>query len=851
MLFTKELQTSINTQFEQVIDLADYKKDEIEKGLSCCNQLEEICMKFLYCSMPLSDIANYNFNLYLSYVKHALFLRENMPWGKMIPEDIFLNYVLFYRVNNENIEDCRKLFFDMIDERAKNKSMIEAILEVNYWCLEQATYQASDERTASPLTVLRSAYGRCGEESTFTVTALRSVGIPARQVYVPRWSHCDDNHAWVEVWCDGSWHYLGACEPEPVLDIGWFTAAASRAMVIHSRLFSSYTNSEQIISKNGKVTLINNLEKYANTKKVVVQILNSDNQPVGEVKIHFEVLNYSEFFPVATIATDKEGKAQITMGQGDIHIHAVKDNRFISKIVNTKEEDTIVLYWDNAITQEISNQNFDIVPPKDDMGQAVKLTDCQKEYSRKRFAQSDYTRKQKESHFYNKEKAQKVMDRLDCQDELLRDILVKSKGNYEQIVTFLESNENNHCIADKLKMLISLVDKDYRDITHNLLQEHLNNSLAYKEKYPEDIFINYLMNPRIYYENITNYREFILNYFDHEMQRYFIEQPREIWNYINKNIHEIPELEYKQLYTYPVELLKMKKGSMMSKKILFVAICRTLGIPARIHKKDLGIQYYIKDGFVNIKNDDSQCTARLILKNIDNTKWTYMQNWSLALLREGVYESLDLMDQEWNKDKFTIDLEPGNYRIITSNRMPNGSIFCKKYCFVLSNYEVREMTVCLRKAKIADMLENIQLADFKLYDANHNVVMADAIMKESKNIVVWIEEGKEPTEHILNEMIENKEIFTTIPCHIIFVLRNKDALTNTTLLKTLKVIPNIQLYYDEETSNASSIARRVYVDPDKLPLIIVTNTGLNVVYSFSGYNVGVSDLIVKIIQAEY
>ena len=44
------------------------------------------------------------------------------------------------------------------------------------------------------------------------------MGIPARQIYTPRWAHCDDNHAWVEVWVDGSWHFLGACEPEETLD---------------------------------------------------------------------------------------------------------------------------------------------------------------------------------------------------------------------------------------------------------------------------------------------------------------------------------------------------------------------------------------------------------------------------------------------------------------------------------------------------------------------------------------------------------------------------------------------------------------------------------------------------------
>ena len=77
-------------------------------------------------------------------------------------------------------------------------------------------------------------------ESTFTVAALRSIGIPARQVYTPRWAHTDDNHAWVEAWADGKWYFLGACEPEPVLNLAWFNEPASRAMLMHTRAFGDY-----------------------------------------------------------------------------------------------------------------------------------------------------------------------------------------------------------------------------------------------------------------------------------------------------------------------------------------------------------------------------------------------------------------------------------------------------------------------------------------------------------------------------------------------------------------------------------------------------------------------------------
>ena len=97
-----------------------------------------------------------------------------------------------------------------VQERVAGKQMEAAILETNYWCAEEATYQATDDRTISAEAVYRNGIGRCGEESVFTVNALRSIGIPARQVYAHRWAHCDDNHAWVEVWCEGTWHFLGA-----------------------------------------------------------------------------------------------------------------------------------------------------------------------------------------------------------------------------------------------------------------------------------------------------------------------------------------------------------------------------------------------------------------------------------------------------------------------------------------------------------------------------------------------------------------------------------------------------------------------------------------------------------------
>lgn len=152
-------------------------------------------------------------------------------------------------MNNENLDDSRKVFYGELKERVKGLSMKDAILEVNHWCHEKVVYRPSDARTSSPLASVKTAYGRCGEESTFTVAALRSVGIPARQVYTPRWAHTDDNHAWVEAWADGEWYFFGACEPEPVLNLGWFNAPASRGMLMHTKVFGRYNVRRRLCSK--------------------------------------------------------------------------------------------------------------------------------------------------------------------------------------------------------------------------------------------------------------------------------------------------------------------------------------------------------------------------------------------------------------------------------------------------------------------------------------------------------------------------------------------------------------------------------------------------------------------------
>lgn len=333
---------------------------------ACSTFTRKQALDYLYEYMPLNDRAEQSREYFQKAVSQA-FRTKDLPWAKTVPEDLFKHYVLPPRVNNEYLDNARQEFFKELYPRVKDLSMYNAVLEVNHWCREKVEYRPTDIRTSAPLQTVARGYGRCGEESVVAVSALRSIGIPARQVYAPRWSHTNDNHAWVEVWVDGRWYYLGACEPELELDRGWFTDEASRAMLIHTFVPGDLrdpktvgmrdpkavrkqkksgsirqtsgnglpalrqqapgdepltSRGEEILSFNGLYTELNVLERYAPVKKAVVRVVDPSGRPIEGVQVSFGLYNYAEFYPLAVRLTNGDGLASLKTGLGTLFIEA-------------------------------------------------------------------------------------------------------------------------------------------------------------------------------------------------------------------------------------------------------------------------------------------------------------------------------------------------------------------------------------------------------------------------------------------------------------------------------------------------------------------------------------------------
>ena len=827
-IFLKENRERIEKNYlEQTKSLPRFFASIDEKIQKCTEEVALAC-KYLYAFMPYSDIGNYPFEVFLDYAENGVQLWKENPQIADMPEDIFLNYVLFHRVNEEEIAPCRTFFRTEIGTRIQGMNFREAALEVNYWCAEEATYHCTDDRTLSALSVYRRGNGRCGEESVFTVNALRSVGVPARQVYAPKWSHCDDNHAWVEIWCDGKWYFLGACEPEEILNKGWFTNASSRAMMIHSRIFDTKIPEGEVIGRDGMVTMLNELKRYAVTKEITVSVKDDQGLPVEGAEVSFEVLNYSEYAPIAEKETDENGRAVLTTGLGSLHIsvRACCNEEWLhaEKAMNTETEDSCEICLRHQTAGENAGYEkwtaADMFAPHDASVNTDMPDSEQKERGNKRLAAANAHREQKVRNWRNPE----------CERFLQKEV-----------------NRIEKAVAASYRedLLNVLTEKDRTDCLSDVLEEHLDLAISYHGMMNRDTFVSYVLNPRVDDEVLQKYRREIKNKFSRDEKQELRNDPSQIWKLVEKAVVSRPEKERSSVITTPAGCLNTCTGSFLSKKILFVAMARTLGVPARLNPHDRSMEYMENEKFVPVLAKTEK-NSTLILKSGEDTQWKYFQNWSIAKLENGRYVSLKLGTEAFENQHMNLPLESGKYRILTSNRLPNGNMFANEYHFEIQPGETKEIDLVLREADLEDMLENISMPEFTLRREDGSTVKASELTADGKHILAFLEEEKEPTEHILNEMMEQEEAFAGYAEKIIFVVRSKDALETPTLSKALKKLKNVQIYYDDFSEIINTLGRRMYVDPDKLPLIIVTNGSLNGIYATSGYNVGTGDMLLRL-----
>jgi Transglutaminase-like enzymes, putative cysteine proteases len=803
-------------------------------------------LKFLYAFMPLSDLADYNGDFFLANINMSLRAQSDTKWGKDIPEEVFLHYVLPCRINNENLDSFRITYYNELMERIKGRDIKEAALEINHWCHEKVSYQPSDDRTSAPMSTILSTRGRCGEESTFTVAALRTVGIPARQVYTPRWAHTDDNHAWVEIWINGQWFYMGACEPEPLLNRGWFTEPARRAMLVHTKSFGAFRGTENVINRHDNFTDINNLAKYAVTKKITVKTLDNENVPLSNAKVEYQLYNYSEFYPLAVVPTNEDGISQFETGLGDLLIWAHKGDNFDFKKISVGETDTLILKLTKKELGSIST-DLDLDVPVILSPLPVPSKELIEQNSQRINKENNIRQKYTDS-WMKPAEAKTLALRLNIDSSRVMSIIARSMGNYKEISSFLSETPES-ILLFAMSFLEILPDKDLRDIKSTTLSDHLRNStvpVSIPGESDNKLFLENILNPRVANELLVPWRHYFLTKLPSQLLINGSHDPSLIIQYLNDNIRIADDENYYQTPLTPIGVNELKVSDTGSRAICFVAICRSLGIPSRLEPGRNVPQYFFNknwhDVYFSDQRQPDQHKGYLKLQSGDtNPVPEYYIHFTLARFENGRYNTLEY---DYNKKitdfKEALPLPSGHYMLVTGNRLSDSKILSNISFFDLSENEHKTIDVKIRKdASEKKILGKIDLK--KIYTLSHLNNSSQSCVNDKGLVIIWIDPEKEPTKHIFNDLPLLKTELDVWGGKFLFL-----SDSNSFNPESVKGLPaNTSFGIDNQMSVLKN-SLKLNLPPElNLPVVLITDRDGNILFISTGYRIGIGEQILK------
>lgn len=818
------------------------------------NDQEWQALSFLYRYMPLADITDYTTDFHLQNVRATFEARQQMPWGTTVPELLFNHFVLPLRVNNEALDMSRLVFFKELKERVKGMSMEQAILEVNHWCHEHVTYQPSDSRTLSPLACMKTAIGRCGEESTFTVAALRSIGIPARQVYTPRWAHTDDNHAWVEAWADGKWHFMGACEPEAVLDLGWFNSPASRALLMHTRAFGNYNGPEEVMSRTRNFTEINLIGNYAATASTQVRVLDQQGHPVKGATVQFRIYNYGEFYPAATKLTDNKGVASLTAGKGDMLVWASKDGWYGYRKVTFGKDGKVDVTLNRSTSKKTSPtyDEIDIVPPVE---HAImpKVTPEMAAANKARFAREDSIRKAYEATFLTLDQAQTLFPSA-------AEYLVKARGNWETILEFVKHHpyDPNRALA----VLKGLNDKDMRDVSMAVLED------AYNARSSQ-------VGQRVEYEMITSpFKMELQDAFDAATAERFRHDPAQLVTWVRDNIELRPEENALHIAQTPMGVWRSRMTDERGRNIFFVDLARSLDIESRMDPVTGKVQYRTSGADwqdVNFEAVKQQNAATGTLKlrytptpTLDDPK--YYHHFSLSrILDDGTTQLLNYDEGDsgleegssWsNTFQNGTTLDAGTYMLTSGTRAASGKVLAVNRIFTIEPGQTTTINLTMRQSDdIVAVIGNFNSeSKFVLFDNELKPVVGDDVSILSQTgrgyfIVGLLGVGQEPTNHAMRDIAKMNGAIDKWGRPMVLLFENEQEAQKYRQENFGTLPKNIIYGIDRDGSIRLQIAQEMKLQTEtQLPIFILADTFNRVLFCSQGYTIGLGEQLNKVIK---
>ena len=522
-----------------------------------------------------------------------------------------------------------------------------------------------------------------------------------------------------------------------------------------------------------------------------------------------------------------------------------------------REQQSVVLKMEQASDPEkmegIIEERFDLNPPIEAM---PKSTGAQmKSVHEARLAECEKIRADYEEGFVKEDK--------DSSDPWNR-YFVNARGNRQELEKFRQMTEFTD--EDKRLMLDTLRDKDFLDTTAEVLASYLRAALPYKNNFCTELYQKYLLAPRAGHEKLMGSRSRIASLLSEK--KVFPQDgtvtAKMVWEYVNHSLNTVPDYG---TGNWPAEAdgcIKCEIITEVSKRVVFVEICRAIGIPARLNPvtgKAEGV--YEKNGEICFeamekeiqKTDEPEKQVTLTLVNKSDRKLEYWLHMTIARFENDVYQTQNYDDLaiEPGEEK-ELSLAKGAYRIITTQRQIDGGVSCIASSFVMSEDRVFELYQA--PAKIAEKCHEAELSDATVQQVTAegkmvgDPVLMTSLYQGQKSILVFADPGKEPTEHLFQEILECKEAYKKQGYRVVIALENTDVLKNETLQRVLHAELNLVCVTVKNDAYLYQLHEALHVGDERLPYAVAVNTEGKGLFAFANYNIRTAWTLMEILDAK-
>ena len=621
-------------------------------------------------------------------------------------------------------------------------------------------------------------------------------------------------------------------------------------MLMHTKVFGSYNGKEEKMIQTANYTEINIIGNYADKSSLTVTVKDGNGNVIEGANVEFKLYNYAEFFTVYKQKSNEQGQVSLSAGLGDMLVYASYGDKFGIRKVSFGKEKTVDIVLKHSIYDAYC-ENMDIVPPAENAN-LPSVSEEQRNENNIRLHQEDSIRNAYVATFPDKDIISKFAKENNLKYEEIEGFIVKSRGNYAEIMKFLSNSTQNQMCRKAIDLLKTITDKDLRDTPCSVLEDHLYNT-------PEEASTEYVLCPRVANEFLTPYRSFLQKEIPERMKTEFTSNPQTLVKWCSDSITIRNDLNKGASPTSPIGTWKCRVVDTQSREIFFVAAARSLNIQAWKNAVTGNI-YYINNGNtyqadfeISTTSKTPEGTLRATYKPIprlDDPK--YYTHFTISKYENGSFKLLNYPENAtWSSLlKNGIRIEEGYYMLVTGSRLANGSVMSNVSFFTVEKDKETKIEL-----KMRDNAEEIRV----IGNFNSELKYTDAVTKTETSIlsttgrgyfvVGILDTGKEPTNHALRDIEIKKEEFEKWGRKMILLFPDEKSYGKFSPTDFPNLPSNIVYGIDTDNEIRNEISQNMKLsNGGNLPIFIIGDTFNRVVFQIDGYTIGTGEQLIKTIN---